>query len=297
MRARSVTILGLGLIGGSLGLALKQPPREQAHAWATPVITGWDRDRGAIEAALARGAIDRLANGPRSAVAGADVVVVAVPALAIRDLFAEFATALAPETIVTDVASTKTDICRWATELLPVAFVGGHPMAGSERSGVAHAQPDLFAGATYCLTPLPSTPPSAIELITDLVAATGAEPYIVGVEAHDRAVAAISHLPFLLSTLLVDLTAHSPEWELFRTIAARGYRDVSRLASGDPRMHRDICVTNATYIRPWLLEASQLLQTLATNLDNPEALDEWFEGAKIARDEWMHERGPHPRER
>lgn len=287
MTGQTVAILGLGLIGGSLGLALKR-------SVSPPVVVGWDRDAATLALAHNSGAIDYAAGDPTEAVANAELVVAAVPVLAVRDIFAAIAAALPRHAVVTDVASTKVAVCGWAAELLPAVFVGGHPMAGSERSGIANARADLFAGATYCLTPEATTPPSAVTRVTTLVEAVGARPHLLSPAAHDRAVAAVSHLPFLLSTALVDVTARSPEWELFRSVAATGFRDVSRLASGDPRMHRDICLTNAAEIRPWLVETARELEALAAELDDEAALQRRFEIAKAIRDALIKRDGEPP---
>ena len=285
----NVAIIGLGLIGGSLGLALKDGPTGRVPGDPAPSIAGWDQDASACMLAQARGAIDRMYDSPAAAVSGADLVIVAVPVLAVREVLRVIVPALDAKTVVTDVASTKATVCAWAGELLPETFIGGHPMAGSERSGVGNARADLFAGATYCLTPLPSTTDATLETATTLVRAVGARTYVLDPELHDRAVAAISHLPFLLSTLLVETTSASPDWEALRVLAATGFRDVSRLASGDPRMHRDICLTNATEIRPWLREAARMLETLAAELDDDHALLERFVHAKRVRDELVAE--------
>ena len=276
-----IAILGLGLIGGSLALALKRSSDR------TPTVVGWDQDRRAIGQALERRAIDRAAGDAAEAARGADIVVVAVPVLAARAIFQQIASALRPEALVTDVGSTKAEICSWAAETLGHAFVGGHPMAGSERSGIEHARPDLFDRATYCLTPSPSTPAQILQQAVAFVRLVGARAVIMSPATHDRAVAAASHLPFLLSTVLVDVTASDQEWDTFRAVAATGFRDVSRLASGDPRMHRDICVTNAEAIRPWLLRTAERLASLADLLDDPESMLDLFERAKRHRDAFL----------
>ncbi len=286
MTSGNVTIIGLGLIGGSLGLALKQ-------TWGDAVtITGWDRDAEARTLAEAAGAIDRAMDDPAAAAAEADLVVVAVPVLAVREIFQVVAPALRRGAVVTDVASTKALVCDWAEEFFAESFVGGHPMAGSERSGVGNAHAALFAGATYCLTPTPATSAEAIAKVAAMVQAIGARPYQLSPVEHDRAVAAISHLPFLLSTALVEVTTNSPEWNAIQALAASGYRDVSRLASGDARMHRDICVTNADEIRPWLTAAARALQQLADEIHDGAAMLRRFEEAKVARDRWVSGKGP-----
>jgi prephenate dehydrogenase len=286
-----VAIVGLGLIGGSLGLALKN-----AQAGPVPSVIGWDQDAAARAGARARGAVDAAPDDLAAAVADADLVVVAVPVLGVRDVFRAIAPALRPSAVVTDVASTKVAVCGWAAEYFPGKFVGGHPMAGSELSGVGNARADLFTGATYCLTPEPATPPSLVETGMAMVNAVGARPLVLDPEAHDRAVAAISHLPFLLSTALVEVASASPEWELFRRLAAGGFRDVSRLASADARMHHDICLTNAQEIRPWIEAATEALQSLARALDDSPALLDRFERAKTIRDAYIAEKSVEPRQ-
>jgi prephenate dehydrogenase len=285
MTWRRVTIVGLGLIGGSMGLALKRAATRGTLADLT--VVGWDQHAETRELALARNVVDRAPGDLGRAVGDAEIVIVAVPVLGTRDVFAAIAPFLRPSTIVTDVASTKALVCGWAQELLPCPFVGGHPMAGSERGGVTNARDNLFDGATYCLTPDEDTSPATLETVSGLVEAVGARPRIMQPEAHDRAVAAISHLPFLLSTLLVELPAASPDWEEFRAIAATGFRDVSRLASGDPRMHHDICITNAAAIRPWLVATARALEGLADGLEDSPALLKRFEEAKAIRDEMI----------
>ena len=291
MMPRTVAIIGLGLIGGSLGLALR---RRQIDMTDPPAVVGWDVDPAVGERALARGAVDRVSADPGSAAAEADVVVVAVPVLAVREMFAAIARSVRSGAVVTDVASTKVVVCGWAAEMLPGLFIGGHPMAGSERGGVEHARADLFTGATYCLTPEPQTPPAAIEAATSLVLATGARPLLLTPTVHDRAVAAVSHLPFLLSRALVEVAGTDPEWELLQQIAASGFRDVTRLASADPRMHRDICLTNAGPIRARLIETARMLEALAQELDDGEALLRRFETSKVIRDALVQREKPRP---
>ena len=285
MTLRSVTILGLGLIGGSLGHALRRAAGMDPTK--TPVVTGWDHNPVVLESALQRGAIDRAAADAASAVTAADLVVVAVPVLVVPEVLALIAPTLGPQTAVTDVASTKAAICGWASGFLGPRFVGGHPMAGSERGGITEVRSDLFDGAVYCLTPEPGTAPWAFEATVSMVEQIGARPRLLDPHAHDRAVAAISHLPFLLSTALVEVTAADPEWDVLAEIAAGGFRDVSRLASADPRMHRDICLTNAGAIRPWLHSVIRALATFADDLEDGDALLRRFEHAKVVRDGMM----------
>lgn len=281
----NVTLIGLGLIGGSLGMALRRSALDVT-------VTGWDRDRAVLALALERGAIDRAVADLAEAVVESEVVLIATPVLAVRTILAAIAPHLSPDVIVTDVASTKADIVRWARELLPASamFIGGHPMAGSEQHGITNARADLFQGSTYCLSPADDVPSAALATLDQLVTAIGARPLLLPAATHDASVAAISHLPFLLSTALVQLTTSASSWPELSRIAATGYRDVTRLASGDPAMHRDICLTNAAAIRPWLHQMAGLLTEIAANLDDPIYLERLLGNAQQRRDDWLDQR-------
>jgi prephenate dehydrogenase len=277
-----MVIVGLGLIGGSLGLALRT-------AQPGAVITGWDQQAATLDMALQRGAIDHAASSLERSVRNADLVVVATPVLAAKEVFTAIAPHLQSGAIVTDVASTKAQVVQWAWDLLPatVTFVGGHPMAGSEQHGIEHARADLFHGAVYCLTPLEPTPPDVLATLEELVTGIGARPLRIDAHAHDAYVAAVSHLPFVLAAALVQHTSSDKRWSAMRQLAATGYRDATRLASGDVRMHRDICLSNADALKPQLLSMSRLLEEIAAHLDDPQYLEQLFEQAKEARDEWL----------
>lgn len=257
-----------------------------------PFVQGWDRDPAAIAKAIERGAIDHGSAALHEIVRAADVVIVATPVLAVCTVFEAIAPYLKPGAIVSDVASTKVQIVAWAEATLPfhAVFVGGHPMAGGERHGVEHARANLVQGATYCLTPASEVPQAALDTLQAMIAAIGARPLLLSPELHDRYVAAISHLPFLLSAALVQQTARDERWPEMRRLAATGYRDVTRLASGDATMHRDICLTNADAIRPLLHDMARLLNDLADQLDDATVLHEFFRAAQHHRDEWLRER-------
>lgn len=283
----NITIVGMGLIGTSLGMALRSANEEQARLGPT-VITGYDRDPRATAEARGRLAIDRQARTLTEALHEADLVVVAVPALVARELFREMAPLLAHGAIVTDTISTKAQVLEWARELLPrtASFVGGHPMAGKEQSGAQAADPHLLNGAIYCLTPDALTKPEAVQVVEAMVRQAGAKPYYLDPLEHDSFVAGVSHLPFLLSTGLVEVTTASSSWREMSTLAATGYRDMSRLASGDTVMHRDICLTNAEAITRWIDATSEWLADLRAHLATHDAaaLDAMFEHARAQRE-------------
>lgn len=282
---KGVAIIGLGLIGGSMGLALRQA---QPHI----EIAGWDQNDAVVAAALERGAITTGAATLPAVVHNADLIVVATPVLAVRAVFAQMAPHLKPGTLVTDVASTKAQIVAWAAELLPahVTFVGGHPMAGGEQHGVAHARAELFRDAVYCLTPTDDTPPAAVSKLEQIVTSLGARTLRLDPQTHDEHVAAVSHVPFVLAAALVQHTSEQTDWPAMQQLAATGYRDTTRLASGDARMHTDICLSNAAAITHQLHGMARLLDEVAGHINDVEYLQHFFDQAKQARDHWLHER-------
>jgi prephenate dehydrogenase len=240
------------------------------------------------------GAFHKVEHRLFGAVEGADIVVLATPVMAMKDLMQTIGEDLPEGCIVTDVGSSKGVVLQWADEYLPehVDFVGGHPMAGKETPGPEAAQADLFAGRVYCVVPSPRASAGAVGDVTTLVETIGAKPYFIGTDEHDSFVAAASHLPFLLSTVLVGCTSKSTNWEDIAQLAASGYRDISRLAAGDSIMHRDICVTNAKPIVAWIDSFIRELHDLRQIMDvedgpNPEALKTVFDDANLARAKWM----------
>lgn len=282
----SIAIIGLGLIGGSLGLALRQA---QPHVQ----IVGWDERETVGAAAVERGAITRAAPSLPAAVDSADLIVVATPVLAVRGVFAQIAPHLPPGALITDVASTKAQVVQWADELLPahVTFVGGHPMAGGEQHGIGNARADLFHDAMYCLTPTEHTQPGAVNLLERIITNVEARALRIDPHMHDECVAAVSHLPFVLAAALVQHTNNQADWPTMGQLAATGYRDTTRLASGDVRMHTDICLSNAEAITHQLHGMARLLDDVADHLDDAAYLQHLFEQAKHERDAWLAARG------
>ncbi len=282
---RRVTIIGTGLIGSSLGLALKAGGPQDLE------IVGHDLERGMANQARRLGAIDKAEHNLRRAVQGARMVVIATPVLAVRDVMAQISTDLAEGTVVTDTASTKAHVMRWAEELLPehVAFVGGHPMAGKELSGAEHAEATLFKGSAYAICPAVSATEEAVQSVVSLAELAGAEPLFLDPDEHDQYAAAVSHLPLLISTSLFTLLRPSPSWEDMAVMASSGFKDLTRLASTDPRMSHDICVTNREACIHWLErmvgELNRLRDLLADAGD--ETLLEVFAGAQLDRDEFL----------
>lgn len=284
---RRVTILGLGLIGGSLGLAL----RASGQGWE---VVGHNRHHEAGGKAKKIGAVDRAEWNLPNALDGAEIVVLAVAPNAIEKVMRDIAPHLAPGTIVTDVASTKVRVLAWADEILPpgVHFVGGHPMAGKEHAGIDAAEATLFRGATWCILPGQRCAPEAVSRVEAMVRGVGARPYYLDPAEHDSYVAAVSHVPFIAAATLVGTAAGSPSWRDMQRLAAGGFRDATRIASGDVSMHRDICTTNREAIARWLEEYIAELQRFRSILDgSSEQIEQYFVEAKVARDRWLETRG------
>ena len=287
-----ISIVGLGLIGGSAGMAW----RAAGHH-----VVGYARRPETARRALELSATDETAH-TLAAAAGADVVVLAPPVLAIRPLMEQLAPHLAAGTIVTDVASTKRAVERWAGQLLPahVCFVGSHPMAGKETAGIEHADGALFQDRTWCIVPPPAADERAVEVVTRLAADAGARPHRLDAVAHDRAVAAVSHLPFMAAIALAENVIGWDGFAAIAPVAGTGLRDMTRLASGDAQMHRDICATNRDYLIGELEQFSaqvaalvdllrRLPATDAVRSDDPALVElgQRFAQLKAARDAWL----------
>ncbi len=292
-----IAIVGMGLIGTSLGMALRTANERESPLGKITVV-GFDPDRRRTGEARGRLAIDQESNSLAEAVRDANLIIVAVPVQAIQEIFRSLATLASPGAVVTDVASTKSFVMDWARDLLPttIDFIGGHPMAGREQSGPAAADPNLFRNALYCLCPSTNASEQSIAIVEALVQQIGAKVYYVDSVEHDAYVAAVSHLPFLLSASLVEVTSRSPGWREMSPLAATGFRDISRLASGDPEMHRDICLTNAPALTRWINDTVSYLLDVREWLEQGREAEilEMFRHAQEVREEWLESK-PHMR--
>jgi prephenate dehydrogenase len=278
-----VAIIGLGLIGGSIGLALHK-------ATAAQEVTGYDLGRGVTDQARKLGAIDVPYTALADAVRGAELVVLATPIGAMRSLLQNIASVVTPGAVVTDVASTKTQVISWAEEFLPaqVAFVGGHPMTGKEQSGVEAADAALFQGRIYCLTPTQRTRPSAINKVSTFVEALGGRVRFLEPAEHDGQVAGVSHLPFIASIALMKAVGEGAAWGDASLLAANGFRDMTRLAAGSPEMYRDICLTNHDALLRWLDDYITTLHTFRQQIAvRDRTLAENFAKAQQLRIDWQ----------
>lgn len=231
-----VCIIGVGLIGGSLAMACKR------YGVAGEVV-GDDADRSMLERALQRGAIDRLSTDAEAAVEGADFVVLAVHVGALVEVARAIREALPTGAIVTDVGSVKGGLVSALEEVFSPrsSFVGGHPLAGAETSGLEGAAGDLFAGSRCILTPTPRTDPKALDRVSAFWKAVGAEVVTLDPKEHDWAMAAVSHLPHVASYALAKAVSSVDTGRLF---AGPGFRDFSRLASSPAALWSDICLQN-----------------------------------------------------
>ncbi len=282
-----ISIIGLGLIGGSIGLALKQDGN------SNPELVGFDADPSVMAAAKRAGAVDRTVTGLDEAVAGAELVIVAVPPASVEGVFHAIAPRLAEGAVVTDTASTKSQVLRWAGRHLPpsVAFVGGHPMAGKSDQGIRNAEATLFRGRPYVLVPADATSEAAVSVVVGLVERLGGEPVFIGAMEHDQLIGAVSHLPLVASTALFTLLRRSAGWNDFARVAGPAYRDLTRLAAGAPQMSVGICATNSDNLRDWIDRYIDELRRFRDLLeDSPEALLEEFETAQRDRADFV--RGP-----
>ena len=280
-----VTIIGLGLIGGSIGLALR---KGRKLGWE---IVGYSRRQETVANALSLGAIERGETNLKNAVKQADFVIIATPVLTVKEIFSEIAPHIPSACIVTDTASTKVQVMKWAEEILPptVNFIGGHPMAGKETYGIQAAEAELFRGCTYCLTSSEKASPKSIDTVTGMVKKLGAIPFFIDAEEHDNLVAGISHLPMLLSTALVSLTTKNPSWSEMSKLAASGYHDLSRLASGNPEINVHICLSNKEAIVNWIDKFSQELERYRQMVaEGDKRLKRTFTNANKARQEWLN---------
>ena len=286
---QQVTIVGLGLIGGSIGLGLKQWSNRDGKRDDVLEITGFDVDLENQNYAKKIKAVDRTEWNIANAVESADLVILAVPALATREVMENVGRLLRDGAVVCDVSSTKADVMRWADELLPdnVHFIGTHPMAGGSRS-IEAADGNLFQGATWCVVPSVKADEAAVQTVLGLVSALGAEPLFVDAHEHDGFVGAISHLPFVLSIALMRAVSADPAWRDMQLLSATGFRDVSRLSGASAEMHRDICVTNRDAVARWIDEAvDELLDIKALVTARTEESDEsLLKNFEQARDAW-----------
>ena len=279
-----LVIFGVGLIGGSLALALKRA-NPNLH------ITGVGRSGDSLQTARDLGIIDNIAADAQSALTDADMVVIAAPVAQTGPILRAIAPHLGNDTIVTDVGSTKGDVMNAAENTLGEQFsqfVPGHPIAGAEKSGAAAAHADLFEGKNLVLTPAPATHPEAVKRVREMWTTAGARVLEMTADQHDSIFAVVSHLPHLLAFALVDEIASRPNASQLFAFAASGFRDFTRIAGSSPEMWRDISLANREALLRELQSYQQVLAALSSLLDNSDStgLQALFERASHARNDW-----------
>lgn len=275
-----ISIIGLGLMGGSFAMALKNKGFKGE-------IIGYDTSKSSMEVALEEKAIDYLATTPGQAVKGADLVVIAVPIGHYAAILKEICHFLPKNCIVTDVGSVKTEVVKMAKKFLPedVEFIGGHPMTGSERSGFQAGNPFLYENAYYFITANENTKRHTVKKLEKIVKGIGAYPVILNEGEHDIIVSRISHLPHVIATILVNLMDKNKGISYLPFIGG-GFRDTTRIASGNPQMWRDIFMMNKSEVLKNIKSFGMMLKEFQTLLEKEEEepLMQYLENAKIIRD-------------
>ncbi|OGD35469.1 hypothetical protein A2V94_04785 [Candidatus Atribacteria bacterium RBG_16_35_8] len=279
---KKITIIGVGLIGGSLGLALKKKnPKFK--------ISGIDKSE-IIEKAIARRAIDEGTSNLKNGIKEADVVILATPVKTILDLLPQINPFIKKGCIVTDTGSTKGQIVETADKILSedVYFIGGHPIAGSEKYGIEEADSHLFQDKTYILTPSKKSNLIALEKIFLLINTIGAKRLVLDPLEHDRVAGAISHLPQILAVSLTNMIGELSQQEnndhYFKAIG-EGFKDMTRIASSPYKMWEDICETNQENILEMIQEFRNYLKAIEGKLkNNPGNLKEEFQKASKLRE-------------
>jgi prephenate dehydrogenase len=278
-------VIGCGLMGGSFALALKR-------SGLVKRVVGYSKSPSTTEQARRLGVIDVVAESALQAVAGADIVLIAVPVAATETTFRAIRHLVEPGVLFMDVGSTKRDVVDTARRVLKeriVSFVPAHPIAGKERSGVQHADAALYSGSQVILTPLPQTEPGLLQMATDVWSAIGAQVLRMTPENHDAAFAAVSHLPHLLAFAYFSAITSQPASRDLLSLAGPGFRDFTRIAASDPAMWRDILLAN----REEVLKQSERFRSsldaleLAIRAGNAQALEDLMRDAAEGRGNWQ----------
>lgn len=288
-----VSIVGLGLIGSSIGLGLRRWATQNGKRGAVLEVTGFDISLDVQNYAKKIGAVDRTEWNLPSVISRADFIIIATPVGAVREVLEAIAEHGREGVVITDTGSTKAEVLKWAAELLPstMHFVGGHPMAGKTQS-VEGAEADLFKSATWVVCPTVNASDEAVQTVLGMISALEAEAMFIDAHEHDGFVAGVSHLPALLSVALMRVVHADTAWRDIKQLSAGGFRDVSRLASGSPEMYRDIFMTNRENVVRWVDAAVEELQHLRDliNTGSDETLDtltKALEQARDARADWV----------
>ncbi|MEE8388202.1 MAG: prephenate dehydrogenase/arogenate dehydrogenase family protein [Acidiferrobacterales bacterium] len=281
-----LAIIGIGLMGGSLARALR-------HSGFVDEIVGYGRNLENLKLAVDLGVVDHAEARIEAAVRDADVVLIAAPVGAMAEVFSQLAGKMSREAVITDVGSVKTSVILAARETLSqeefARFVPGHPIAGTEQSGVAASREDLFQDHQIILTPEPDTRRDAVDTVRVMWAAAGGVVHILDAEKHDAVLAASSHVPHVLAYALVDMVVRRDDHHDIFDFAAGGFRDFTRIAGSDPAMWRDICVANSEPLMALLENFRQDLGDIMQAIEKGDAqwLMDTFQRARHARDTYV----------
>ena len=290
MNESTIGFIGLGLIGGSIARGLKRADK-------TIEIMAYMRTRAKLEAAKADGTIDVILDGIDGNLSRCDIIFLCTPVEYNASYLEQIRPYLKPGAIITDVGSTKTDIHETVIKMgIEDVFVGGHPMAGSEKTGYESSTDHLLENAYYIITPTKKSTPDQVERLRRIAVAIGALPLVLDYREHDFSVAAISHLPHLIASSLVTLVRdNDSEDEVMRRIAAGGFKDITRIASSSPVMWEQICMTNTDNIRILLKRYIKALEDIDEQLKRRDSLAIYrlFEESGAYRDTFSNtRRGP-----
>lgn len=261
-----VGFIGLGLIGGSIARAVR-------YFYPDAEILACSRTRSSLEQAHTDGVIDQILDGVNESLADCDYLFLCAPVSSNADYLKQLKPIIQPSCIITDVGSTKTDIHEKVIELgLEANFIGGHPMAGSEKTGYQNSKRILIENAYYIITPTGKTPEGAVERYRDFIASLKALPLVLDYQVHDYVTAGISHLPHIIASSLVNLVKDSDTEEgIMKLVAAGGFKDITRIASSSPEMWEQICMTNRKNISSILGDYIASLTKIQQSLDDAQA--------------------------
>ena len=278
-----ITIIGVGLIGGSLAKAIKENNLAK-------VVFGFGRDLNRLEEAQKANVIDQFSTNLKDAINDSDIVIIATPVGSFKEILIEIKPFLTSKIVISDVGSTKTNIASIVSQTLgdySNYFIPAHPIAGKEKSGFEASEANLFNNRKVIITPLETSSPDSISLIQKMWEGTGADVDFMSPESHDELLGMTSHLPHMLAFSLVNyLISKNPSASIY---AAGGFKDFSRIASGDAVMWRDICIQNKDQIIDHIRGYQKTLNSLvdAIENENSDELDLLFTSAKKTRDSWV----------
>ncbi len=275
-----IGIIGLGLIGGSIARALKRNGDKYS-------ITAWDQHEDSLQKALSEGVIDHGVSLLGEGFKDSEIIFLCVPVYSMKDILIHLVPGLPHNCILTDVGSTKGDVLNIITELdLNRLFIGGHPLAGSEKSGYSASKANLFENVYYCLTPVENSDRNTMERLETLVKDMGAIPIEISPEEHDKVTAAISHVPHVVAALLVNLVGKLDNSQnTMKTIAAGGFKDITRIASSSPDLWTGICLSNKEKVLDTLSVLKDGLQRFENDLKvgNKSDIQAFFHSAQSLR--------------